>query len=127
MATQLWQGIVAFVLFATVGAQTAYADVSCDDAMSTAAMRSCLAEQYETLDKELTCIYRQVLSGIDESRLARFEDAQQAWIEFREKNAEFEASEVEDGTMYPLIYLSALVAATEQRIEELEAILHSLE
>lgn len=50
-------------------------------------------------------------------------DAQRSWIVYRDKSAEFEASEVEGGTMHPLLYLSALVAMTEKRLTELKAIL----
>ena len=95
----------------------------CAEATTTAEMRLCLNEQYKSADEQLNRAYRQAMGQLSEARQAKLKEAQRAWIPFRDKTAEFEASEVEGGTMYPLVYLSALISMTEKRTSELEAIL----
>ena len=94
----------------------------CAEATTTAEMQQCLSEQYESADRQLNRAYRKAMELLSEARQAKLKEAQRAWIHFRDKTAEFEASEVEGGTMYPLVYLSALISMTEERSSELEAI-----
>jgi len=45
--------------------------------------------------------------------------AQNAWVRFRDANADFQASLAEGGTMAPLLRIGTLVEMTEARTEEL--------
>ena len=51
----------------------------------------------------------------------QLKEAQRAWIAFRDKNAAFVASTVEDGTMYPILEVSELATMTRNRTEQLRA------
>ena len=117
--------VICIAVFATltVSAGEERADSKpCAEAVTTAEMQQCLSEQYESADRQLNSAYRKAMELLSEARQAKLKEAQRAWILFRDKTAEFEASEVEGGTMYPLVYLSALISMTEERSSELEAI-----
>lgn len=94
----------------------------CADAMTTAQMQACLGERYQEADGALNRAYRQAMEALDETRQAKLRAAQRAWIDFRDKSAEFEASVAEDGSLYQLIHLETLVAMTQERSRALAAV-----
>lgn len=94
---------------------------ACEDAVSTAEMRECVNRRYTEVDGELNQVYKQLFSQLGAERQELLRDAQRAWIEFRDKNAAFVASDFQDGTLYPLMEISERASMTERRVEELKA------
>ncbi len=99
----------------------------CAEAMTTVEMRECLNKRYNKVDGELNHVYQQVMSQLSKTRQTKLRETQRLWILFRDKSAEFEASEVEGGTIYPLVYLLSLASMTEKRVDELKAILQDMD
>ena len=93
---------------------------ACEEAVTTAEMRDCINRRYAEVDGELNRVYQQLLSQLDPERRKLLRDAQKAWIKFRDKNAAFVASDVEGGTLYPILEVSELASMTERRIAELK-------
>lgn len=93
---------------------------ACEDAMTTAEMRDCLNRRYAEADDELNRVYKQLLAQLGPERRKLLRETQKAWIEFRDKHAAFVASDVEGGTLYPIIEVSERALMTERRIEELK-------
>lgn len=93
----------------------------CQDAVSTAEMRTCANERYQAADVELNRVYRQLAAQLSGARREQLKAAQQAWIAFRDKNAAFAASVVEGGTMQPILEVTELTTLTQQRTEQLKA------
>lgn len=94
-------------------------DEDCPEAMSTAAMRTCLNKRYQAADAELNQVYQQLSSKLSKKRRERLKGAQGAWLVFRDKSATFAASAAEEGTMSPVLEISELTAITKQRVEQL--------
>jgi uncharacterized protein YecT (DUF1311 family) len=115
--------LVAISLCVFMARDLSAAEKDCKDAVSTAEMRACANRLYEAADAELNQVYRQLASQLSDKRRERLKTAQQAWIAFRDKNATFAASVVEDGTMVPLLEVTELTALTKQRTEQLRAYL----
>lgn len=92
----------------------------CGEAVSTAEMRSCANARYQEADAELNRVYRQLVAGLSEKGRTQLKAAQQAWLVFRDKNAAFAATAVEDGTLAPVVETSELTTLTRQRIEQLK-------
>lgn len=113
--------LAAMVLFVVMVPGLSASERDCKDALSTAEMRACANELYKAADGELNRVYRQLASQLSDQRRARLKAAQKAWIAFRDKNAAFVASVVEDGTMYPIVEVMELTATTKQRTEQLKA------
>lgn len=99
---------------------------SCAEATTTIAMRACLNQHYTQVDGKLNEVYQQLMAQLNQTRQTKLREAQRSWIQFRDKQAEFAASAVEGGSMYPLVYLSALASMTEKRVNDLKAILQNI-
>ncbi|MBV8897142.1 MAG: DUF1311 domain-containing protein [Acidobacteriaceae bacterium] len=91
----------------------------CQNASTTAAMRACENARYEGANHKLEAAYSQLLTTLNPSRKEKLRAAESAWIQFREKNADFLASEAEGGTLAPLLRVGALADMTEERLKEL--------
>lgn len=91
------------------------------------AMRKCLNTRHKQADDTLNRLYQQLLSRLSKARQSKLREAQQAWILFRDKSADFEGSATEGGSMQPLIALSVLVAMTEERATQFQALLQNLD
>ncbi|MHC1743480.1 MAG: lysozyme inhibitor LprI family protein [Syntrophobacteraceae bacterium] len=115
--------LLPLFIFALTALDLSAAENDCNDAVSTAEMRTCANKLYEAADAELNQVYRQLASKLSDKRRESLKAAQQAWITFRDKNATFAASAVEDGTMYPVLEVAELTALTKQRTEQLRAYL----
>ncbi len=98
----------------------------CDDALTTVEMLECSKQRYETADRQLNQVYKELKLKLSKSRQTKLKLAQRAWITFRDATAEFEASEVTGGSMYPLVYLVMQAEMTENRVGELRQILMRL-
>lgn len=73
-------------------------------------------------DLALSNAYQQLMTSLEADRHAQLEAAQQAWLNFRDAEAEFRSAIFSGGSIQPLIYNQALTELTEQRIEQLEAL-----
>ena len=96
------------------------AENACEDAVTTAEMRECIDRRYARVDGELNRVYQRLMLQIADERRAPWQDAQRAWIEFRDQNAAFVASDVQGGTLYPVLEVAERASMTEHRIEELK-------
>ncbi|HUB33422.1 MAG TPA: lysozyme inhibitor LprI family protein [Bryobacteraceae bacterium] len=92
---------------------------ACQDASTTAAMRSCENTRYEAADRRLNEVYSRLMGSLGKSRQEKLQAAQRAWLQFRDANAAFLSSSAEGGTLEPLIRITALADITEARITEL--------
>ena len=105
--------LIAFLLF--TAAQPA-------KAQSQNEMNQQAAAGYEKADAELNRVYKKLMAGLDKEAQAKLKAAQRAWIAFRDAQAEFDADdEARGGSMYPLIYYTALERFTRERIKQLKS------
>ena len=110
----------SFALHAVSVGQEKPPENLCDEARTTAQMRECQNQRYQKADDKLNQVYRQLMSQLSKTRQKKLREAQRAWIQFRDKNAEFMASDVEGGTMNPLVDVFWLTVMTERRVAELK-------
>jgi uncharacterized protein YecT (DUF1311 family) len=83
-------------------------------------MNRCAELSYQQADKKLNQAYKQLTAKLEAPRVKKLVAAQQAWIKFRDASCKFESSEVEGGSMEPLIFSGCLTRTTEVRIKELQ-------
>jgi uncharacterized protein YecT (DUF1311 family) len=94
--------------------------------MTQAEMNKHAADSFHRAEarlNELTASLRVLLEG---SERAAFDQSHQAWLQYRDKSAEFQSARYEGGSIQPLIQASALESATISRIVELEPTLQEL-
>jgi len=92
----------------------------CEDTVTTADMRSCESARYETAQRELRVAYQELMEHLDAGRKEKLRTAQDAWLRYRDANADFQASLAKGGTLAPLIKISSLTEMTRARTIELK-------
>jgi len=83
------------------------------------------AEEFEKADNELVELIKLIKEiksdktdfGIN---IKLFDKSIELWEKYRKKKAELDASAVEGGTMYPLIFSNSLITTTKEKIESLK-------
>lgn len=83
----------------------------------------CLRLRYETADRRLNQVYRQVSATLQPPQKQILTDAQLAWIEFRDKSCDFETYGNRGGSGYSGFLNGCLERVTRARTAELEAYL----
>jgi uncharacterized protein YecT (DUF1311 family) len=116
----------AAVLFLGAGCSTealgqaAAESVACENAKSTAAMRECEIGRLKRADAAMNAAYQSLSAKLDQRGREKLRAAQQAWLKFRDAEADYQADAARDGTLAPLIAASAQADLTEARRKDLE-------
>jgi uncharacterized protein YecT (DUF1311 family) len=84
----------------------------------------CYNRVYRQADTELSRVYRQLSDKLaDPSERELLQQAEQAWVQYRDKQCTFETAGTRDGTIHPIEVSDCLTAKTQAHVEEL---LHQL-
>ncbi|AFY34674.1 lysozyme inhibitor LprI family protein [Calothrix sp. PCC 7507] len=94
--------------------------VNCNNAQTQSEINQCAQLSYQNADKKLNQFYQKLLPKLPKPRQQKLITAQQAWINFRDTNCEFERSGYEGGSIAPAIYFSCLETMTNQRTKQLK-------
>ena len=90
----------------------------CDGAQRS--MTRCAEYHFIERDLELNDAYRDLKKDLDGRDLDKLVAAQRAWVAFRDRECEFSASDVEGGSMHPMVALICERELTEDRIAQLK-------
>ncbi|UOD32146.1 DUF1311 domain-containing protein [Massilia violaceinigra] len=95
-------------------------ETGCDSGV-TPYMRQCSWYHAIAADVKLNTVYQQLLRKLHGTRgKKRLQNAQRAWLAFRDSNCAFDASSWEGGTGHGIIASGCEASMTEQRTSELE-------
>lgn len=93
----------------------------CDHPMTTVEMRECAGRKFKAADAELNQVYALLLGKLTaDSDKQLLKKAQRAWLQYRDSNADFEASFYEGGSAQEQIRVYALIRMTQDRTKELK-------
>ncbi|NEP16196.1 MAG: DUF1311 domain-containing protein, partial [Leptolyngbya sp. SIO4C1] len=92
----------------------------CGRAETQQAMNRCAQQNYRQSDDALNDLYQTVRADLSEAAEAKLIEAEQAWLDFRDQNCDFERSQFEGGSLAPLIHASCLEQLTDERLAELQ-------
>jgi uncharacterized protein YecT (DUF1311 family) len=122
-------GAIATVMASLPGDKLLAQEPNCQQPMDQTTMNICAGLEFRRTDKKFNNLYQKLLKKLADQpqRKAKLIKAQQQWIKFRDSSCEFEKSEVEGGSMSPLIYAGCLTKMTEQRIGDFQEYIKSLE
>jgi uncharacterized protein YecT (DUF1311 family) len=98
---------------------------NCNNPQTQSEMNACAGIAYRNADRRLNQVYQQLTPKLSASRRQQLVTAQQAWIRYRDASCNFERSEVEGGSMAPMIQGNCLARLTEQRTKDLQQYLES--
>jgi uncharacterized protein YecT (DUF1311 family) len=90
-------------------------------AQSTSEMKQAKQGEFELLDKKLNEVFDRVLANQDEPGKTKLKTAQNAWIKFRDAEAEFAAHSEAEGTAASLVYIQSQIEQTKLRLEQLKS------
>ena len=74
----------------------------------------------EIADAELNKVYKALRSKLSDDEKNRLKEVQLSWLKYRDKNAEFEASLYEGGSIAPMVHAGSLTTSTVLRTEQLK-------
>jgi uncharacterized protein YecT (DUF1311 family) len=93
---------------------------SCDKVEAEDRLIQCLGVENSRADALLNAEYNRLRGRLDSELKERLRDAQRAWIDFRDKDCEFEAGAARGGQAYQPLFLSCQTRKTQQRVQELK-------
>jgi uncharacterized protein YecT (DUF1311 family) len=95
-------------------------DGACSNAQSTAAMRECEIARLKAAEAGMNAAYKSLSAKLDQRGREKLRSSQQAWLEFRDAEADYQADAERGGTLAPLIAETVKADLTEARRRELE-------
>lgn len=91
---------------------------------TTADMREAAWKEFSEAEAQLNRVYQKVMTRLEGAgQKTQLQKAQQAWLKFREAQAEFEASFCEGGSIQPQIQTACRTGLTRNRAKDLQHIL----
>ena len=94
----------------------------CKDRKTQREMNECLASAYGDADSDLNALYTSVKSKLHPAAVTKLQEAQRAWIRYRDSDCEAEAGLYEGGSIQPAVRWGCLERVTRARIAELHVI-----
>ena len=88
-------------------------------AQSQSAMNADAVGQAKAADAALNGRYAAAMARLSPPSRVLLRDAQRSWIGFRDRQCAFEASGVEGGSAYPMVYAGCLARVTADRTRTL--------
>jgi uncharacterized protein YecT (DUF1311 family) len=87
-------------------------------------LNSCYDRLRQVADDELNRTYQHLMSrASDQGLKIALRDAERAWISYRDKECEFESSNVRGGSAYMMVFAICLTEKIQARTKELSRIL----
>ena len=80
-------------------------------------MNTCAEYRFVQADLELNRVYRKLAGRREERDVRTLRTAQQAWVRWRNANCDYEASDLESGSLKPLVSLTCKARVTNERTE----------
>ena len=115
-------GLAAALLASRLAlAQTAEDCGNLPGTSTTRDLDQCYNRVYQRADAELNTLYRQLADRLaDPSEREFLQQAEQAWMQYRDKQCAFETAGTRAGTIHPIEVSICLTAKTQAHIEELQ-------
>jgi uncharacterized protein YecT (DUF1311 family) len=111
----------ALILARLASAQTAENCGNLSGTSTTRDLDQCYHAVYQRADAELNTVYRQLTDRLsDPSERDLLRDAEQAWVQYRDKECAFETAGTREGTIHPIEVSVCLTEKTRAHIEELQ-------
>lgn len=112
---------LALVLLASgIGTARAGAAGDCSNEVTQTDLNICFDKLFRRADAELNRVYAQVRGKISPAGQSMLRDVERAWLDYRDKECEFETAGSAGGSIRPMLVSQCLAALTNRRIRELE-------
>ncbi len=119
--------LIRFCFVAFCSVPPAYSDALMDEALrdcdkNQLTMNFCARHYFDVADVELNDLFKQKMAALEDAKTKeRFQNAQRAWLLFRDKDCLFQVPTRDDSrTDWPMLYWSCMKTHTQQRAVELK-------
>jgi uncharacterized protein YecT (DUF1311 family) len=100
------------------------AGIDCKNPSDQATMTICADQDYKAADKKLNETYRALLAAVTKPGQSKLQNAERAWVAYRDAQCDFDTMDHRDGSIYPMIHASCLSTLTQAQTEHLNQQLH---
>ena len=94
--------------------------IDCSKTKTTAEMKYCSLKSYQAADRKLNQVYQKIIGNVSGEQEKILISAQQAWINFRDRNCNFKTYGSRGSTGYEIFRNGCLERLTQQRTMDLE-------
>ncbi|MEW7107574.1 lysozyme inhibitor LprI family protein [Acinetobacter baumannii] len=81
---------------------------------------TCSSNVLNSANQKINSVYANYMKELNPTEKLQLKEAQRAWIQYKEKDCQFQSSPVLKGSLYPFVHNACLVEKTENRIKELQ-------
>lgn len=110
------------LLTATIARAEETAD--CSTAVTQSDINECEFKIFQQADAQLNRVYAQLGGKLEPDARKLLRDAERAWVDYRDKECEFETAGSAGGSIRPMYIAQCQTALTKRRIRELETQRH---
>ena len=119
--------IMLFLCLSVAMSTIARENEPCGDAKTQLEMNQCYGELYKAADKELNESYHKLLTKLASRHKVKVQEAQRAWIKFRDQHCEAATFLSVGGSIHNLEVVICRESLTRQRSEQLIFMMNSIE
>jgi len=98
--------------------------INCENPGSNIEYKECARRAYQAADRRLNQVYQQVLAQVSGEERQKLIDAQETWIQFRDRHCDFQVYRNRGGTGYGGFLSNCLEQVTNDRVAQLEGYLN---
>jgi len=92
----------------------------CSNLPNQNALNSCSSNVLNSSNQKINSVYTNYMKELSPTEKLQLKEAQKAWIQYKEKDCQFQSSPVVKGSLYPFVHNACLVEKTETRTKELQ-------
>lgn len=94
--------------------------INCENPGSNVEYKECARRAYQAADRRLNQVYQQVLSTVKGEERQKLIEAEETWIQFRDRHCDFQVYRNRGGTGYGGFLSNCLEQITKERTAHLE-------
>lgn len=92
----------------------------CDNATTQQQINACTQQKAQAADRQLNQTYKRLVAKLNQQQRSTLDQAQLAWIKFKDATCAYEKSRFAGGSIAPSVYSMCLERVTRQRTVDLE-------
>jgi uncharacterized protein YecT (DUF1311 family) len=98
--------------------------INCENPGSNVEYKECARRAYQAADRRLNQVYQQVLSRVKGEERQKLIEAEEVWIQFRDRHCDFQVYRNRGGTGYGGFLSNCLEQITNERTAHLKSYLN---
>ncbi|ENW50466.1 lysozyme inhibitor LprI family protein [Acinetobacter baumannii] len=112
---------ITFLIMSITTCSVSFAGIEkCSNLPNQTALNNCSANALNSANQKINIAYANYMKELSPTEKLQLKEAQRAWIQYKEKDCQFQSSPVLKGSLYPFVHNACLVEKTETRIKELQ-------